>query len=395
MKLRDLVDELELPSTRVAEGAWDVAARRVRRRHIAIVAGTATAAAFVVLAATQLTGNPDGAAPPASPSMTSPTPSTPRLVTPEMGTPPAYAAQVWDRLVQDPLVPPEDAPSLSESPIPFAKLAMTAAVDTTEVFLMGPDEEWRRLDVPLELVDDGNGYMSSPFRSTSLSPNATMLALPQPSSLVVVDLTDGTYRQIPVPHEHLTYANWLSDTLVVVSGESSSRGWEVDLDTDSVSASRFGPSTGVAPGGGLVTWGMGRDGFATSMQWDDGTVVRSKYNNTANPHPYPPLVDDEVVVGHHATTETGLGLPMAQNAVVVVDRQTGAPRAYLPTVKANGDNTTLLSMEQDRIVLSLVGGPKISNAQYTVVVATWDWQNKTLEPLETVHGWSVAWGAGW
>lgn len=395
MKLHDLVDELELPSTRVAEGAWDVAARRVRRRHTAIVAVTAAAAAFVVLAATQLTGNPDGAAPPANPSTTLPTPSTQQLVTPEMGMPPAYAAQTWDRLVQDPLVPPEDAPSLSENPIPYAKLGMTAAVETTEVFLLGPDDQWRRLDVPLDLVDDGSGYMSSPLRSTSLSPSATMLALPQPSKLVVVDLTDGTYRQIPVPHEYLTYANWLSDSLVVVSGQSSSRGWAVDLDTEDVSASRFGPSTAVAPGGGLVTWGMGEDGFATEMQWDDGTVVRSKYNNTASPQPHPPLVGDEVVVGHHATTQSGLGLPIGQNAVVVVDRHTGAPRAYLPTVRAKDDYTTLLSMEHDKIVLSLVGGPNISNTQYTVVLAAWDWQNKTLEPLATIHGWAVAWGAGW
>lgn len=394
MRLHELVDDLDLPPTRVADGAWDAASRRVRRRRTAGAAGVA-AAVVVVLTATLVVTGRDGARPPAN-LPTTPTPSTsgPLIATPEMATPGAYTPETLERLLEEPIRPPANAPALSTSPIPYAKLAMTPAVKSTEVFLLGPDDQWRRLGLPLQKVVDYAGYTNSPFRSTSLSPDATMLALPQPSGLVVVDLTDGTHHTYPVPSPHLTYANWLSDSHVVVSTEGRGPGWTVDLDDGDVAESRFGPSTGRAPDGELVTWGMGDDGFATRMEWDTGASVSSQYNNTAGLHPYPPLVDDAVVVGHHATTHSGLGLPLAQNVMMVVDRGTGKPLAYLPTIKAKGDHTTLLGWDEGRIVISLLA-EKITDTEFAVVLAAWDWKEKTLDPLVTIAGWQVAWGRGW
>jgi hypothetical protein len=130
------------------------------------------------------------------------------------------------------------------------------------------------------------------------------------------------------------------------------------------------------------------------MEWDNGASLSSLYNNAAGPHPYPPLVDDAVVVGHHATTRSGIGLPLGQNVVMVVDRGTGKPLAYLPTVKARGDHTTLLGWHEGRVVIGLPG-EKITDTQFTVVLAAWNWKEKTLDPLVTIAGWHVAWGRGW
>lgn len=393
MRLNEQARMVELPSTRVAEGAWDSAVRRVRRRRVAVVV-IAPITVLAVVAATNVIAHNGDQTPPIDTPVASTSPTEPQIVTRRMGMPSAYEPQTFERLVGETIRPPADAIALSESPISYAKLAMTRGVDSTEILVLGQDDKWRQLDVPLETVDDGSGYVGSPFRSTSLSPDASMLALPQRSSLVVVDLTDGSHRTYRVPADYLVYANWLSDSRVVVASESSSLGWEVDLDEGSVSRSQFGPSTASAPDGRLVTWGMGSDGFSTTMEWDNGQAVSSDYNNTAGFHPTPPLVNDAIVVGHHITNRTGLGLPLLQNAIVVVDRSTGAPLAYLPTMRAKGDLTTLLGWDDGKIVLSLVGHP-ISESEYTMALAEWDWKEGTLEPLITLAGGSVAWGHGW
>lgn len=391
MRLHELVDQFDVPPTRVAEDAWEQASRRLRRRRFVVVAAAAVAV-VAALAATLTISGRDGASPPANPpTPTTSSPAGPDTVTPDMATSRAYAPNTFERLLQTPISPPDDSPPLSQSPVAYAKLVMTPTVGSTEVYLLGPDDSWRRLDVPLEQVQDGSGYRASPFRSTSLSPDATMLALPQPSELVVVDLTDGSHRRYPVPSQYLTYANWLGDSRVVVATEMSSRGWEIDLGDGTVQRSNFGPSTGRSPEGQLVTWGLSDDGFATRMRWDNGTEVFTGYNNDAGPHPFPPLVDEDVVVGH---SSGGPGLPLWDNAMLVVDRHTGGPLAYLPTQKGNGDLTTLLGWDDDRVVVALYGGD-VSDARFDVVLVAWDWREKTLEPLVTVSGSEVAWGRGW
>lgn len=73
MRLHDVVDQLDLPATHIADRAWDAAARRVRHRRAAVVATTATAVAVVLIATFATTQGDDGSQPPAN----TPTPSTP------------------------------------------------------------------------------------------------------------------------------------------------------------------------------------------------------------------------------------------------------------------------------------------------------------------------------
>lgn len=395
MRLHELADQMEVPTTRVADGAWDVAARRARRRRAVGVTATSAAAAVVLLAVV-VTARPDAAPAPMdipTGGTTTSSPTNQRILTPEMASPRVYSSATMARLEGEPIEPPPDTPALSLSPIPYAELAMSPTPDSTEVYLLGPDEAWRRLDVPLEQVSDGT-YASSPFRSTALSPDATKLALPQPSGLVVVDLTDGSHDRYPIDSPDLVYANWVSDTRVVVAAEQIGQSWELDLESSEVTESVLGPSTARSPDGRTVTWGMGPDGFSTDMVWDDGTSVPTLYNNTGHPHPFPPLVGDGFVVGHHGTTQTGLGLPLVQNALVVVDQATGDPMAYLPTGTSKGDPSTVLGWHDDRIVVAL---PRMDSPDTdpTVVLAAWDWQRKAVEPVVTVAASSVSWGRGW
>lgn len=394
MRLHELADQMEVPTTRVADDAWEVAARRARRRRAVGVTAMSAAAAVVLLAV--VTARPDAAPAPTdipTGDTTTPSPTNQRILTPEMASPRVYDSATMARLEGEPIEPPADAPALSLSPVAYAKLAMSPAPDSTEVYLLGPDEAWRRLDVPLEQVSDAT-YASSPFRSTALSPDATKLALPQPSSLVVVDLTDGTHDRYPIAAPDLVYANWVSDTRVVVATEQIGQSWEVDLESAEVTRSELGPSTARSPDGRTVTWGMGDDGFSTGMVWDDGTSVPTPFNNTGHPHPIPPLAGDGFVVGHHGTTQTGLGLPLVQNALVVVDQATGDPVAYLPTGTSKGDPSTLLGWHDNRIVVAL---PRMESPDVdpTVVLAEWDWQRKTVDPVVTVAASSVSWGQGW
>jgi hypothetical protein len=73
MRLHDVVDQLDLPTTHIADRAWDAAARRVRRRRAAVVTTTATAVAVVLVATFATTHSDDGSRPPAN----TPTPSAP------------------------------------------------------------------------------------------------------------------------------------------------------------------------------------------------------------------------------------------------------------------------------------------------------------------------------
>lgn len=73
MRLHDLAEHVELPPTRVADRAWDVAAGRVQRRRAAMAATAATALIVVLVATFTTTRGDDGPHPPTN----TPTPPTP------------------------------------------------------------------------------------------------------------------------------------------------------------------------------------------------------------------------------------------------------------------------------------------------------------------------------
>jgi hypothetical protein len=302
--------------------------------------------------------------------------------------PPVFGDRAWERLLDGaPRLQPTTAntESLSEHPLDHAVLAIGDPQDDSEVLVLGEDATWRRVDeVDLVPVRDESGYESPVLRPTSLSPDATRLALPQPGGLVVVDLSTGDTATIDVGGPANTYAVWVDETHVFVAEETAPTGSVVDLGTGEAAASRSGPSTAYLPDGSAVTWqGLG-------LTWDDGSTVPTGTSNDAGNFPSPPLVAADIVVGldgydyRHAESPT--------NRIAVVDRTTGAALAFLPLSTGNGEPTELLGWDGDRVLVGLVN-PNLS-AQHTAVVA-WDWEHQQLEPVAVVPGWAVSWGQGW
>lgn len=410
MRITDLVEGLELPPTRLAENAWYMAERRVRRRRAAGAAVTAAVVVVVAVAVVSIAGPNQHSSTVAAPSACAPgkgtshsDKSSPRsissgqgIVTDEMRMPPPYSAKEWQRLTSDPVAPPAHAKPLSEHPIACAVFAVVDTKRPITVFVMGPEREWRRVDVPLKRPHNADGYDRPLLKPTALSADASKLALPQPGGLVVVDVTDGSHKAYSVPNRLLTSVTWYSESEVGVSVDTwRSTSWTVNLADASVTASKYGPSTARAPDGRFVTWGMDDNGGTGPMEWSDGTTVSSPpnnlagYNNVAGFFPLPPLVNAEVVVGH---TRGGPGLKSLENGMIVVDRDTGNALAYLPTHNAKGDVTELLGWDGDRIVLGLKN-PNLQQGNTTIAV--WDWQRKSVEPVVTVQGGQVVWSGGW
>ena len=396
MKLSQLVDTVEVPKTQVADTAWESGVRRVRRRHAGMVVGAALLTAGVVATASLAgDGDRDGApAPPAkSPSTANPSPSQEPTVT---------AAMKMPGLLTDPFsmfqLTPENTVDLTTHPLDHAVLAISELEDEAGVLVLGEDGQWRRVDgVDLVPVNEVVNEPGPALRATSLSPDATRLALPQPDSLVVVDLTTGASRRFDVAGPSNLYAVWADDSHVLVAEETAQTGTLVDVDTGATGPSDFGPSTAFTSEGLALDWRNEGPVTAdpTPMRWSDGTTVETLMNNLAGFFPLPPLVSDDVVVGDNVPITTGLGLDThngLENGIVVVDRATGNPLAYQPTVRIKGDPTQLLGWDGDRVLMALVNH-KISSS-YTVVVA-WDWRNRTIDPLVSLPVRAVSWGQGW
>jgi hypothetical protein len=315
--------------------------------------------------------------------------------------PRVFTDAAWERIGAEAtrLQPtPENTVKLTEHPLDHAVLAISDPDDQAQVLVLGDDWRWRRVDgvdlVPVNQVVDEPGPA---LRATSLSPDATKLALPQPDSLVVVDLTTGASRRYEVAGPSNLYAVWADDSQVLVAEETALTGTLVDVSTGATEPTDFGPGTAFTTDGLALTWGHEEPMTAdpTPMRWSDGTTVETLMNNLAGLFPLPPLVSDDVVVGDNVPIRSGLGLDTEnglENGIVVVDRTTGNPLAYQPTTTFKGDSTQLLGWDGDRVLIALVN-PRISSI-YTAVVA-WDWRNQTIEPLVVVPVWAVAWGRGW
>ncbi len=293
---------------------------------------------------------------------------------------------------------PENTVDLTAHPLDHAVLAISDPEDQAQVLVLGEDGQWRRVDgVDLVPVNEVVNEPGPALRATSLSPDATKLALPQPDSLVVVDLTTGASRRFDVAGPSNLYAIWADDSHVLVAEETAQTGTLVDVDTGATEPSDFGPSTAFTTEGLALDWGHEGPMTAdpTPMRWSDGTTVETLMNNLAGLFPLPPLVSDDVVVGDNVPIRSGLGLDNyngLENGIVVVDRTTGNPLAYQPTTRSIGDPTQLLGWDGDRVLMALVN-PKISSI-YTVVVA-WDWRNRTIDPLVVLPVRAVSWGQGW
>jgi hypothetical protein len=279
-------------------------------------------------------------------------------------------------------------PSLSADPVDRAALAITAPGDDSRVLVYGDDGHWRQVDVPgLVAPEHAPGYTDPALRPTSLSPDATQLALPQPHELVVVDLRSGTSRRFHVGTRFNVDVTWADASHVLVSGTSSpagrsTRSWLVDLTDGSVHASAYPPWTAFL-GDTTLSWRSG------PLHWSDGRVVQTIANNDGRGFAAPPQVRDGVVVGVMGVIQGGEGLPFATWGIVAVDGNTGKVLAYLPVSRGKLTDSLMLGWDGDRPLIGLPR-PGVVNLD----VFAWDWRQGELDPVGSVGARDVSWGTG-
>lgn len=377
MRLTDLVDDLDVPPTRAAEGAWEGGVRRVRRRRAAAVGGVAAVVA-VAMVVPSLGSSPRQPAP--APAPTSSTATPPRDVegTREIGADvtqsPLRGAEL-ERLLDTtagfvaPKVP------LAGHPLDHAVWAVSSGLRGVDV--LGPDGVYRHLTLPHAAR---TLYSISPLRPTSLSPDGTRLAFPQPGRLVVADLPTATTTSYDVGGPENLDVAWDGDDRVVVQGENAVVSHVVSLPDGSVTENDVITSATFTPDG-PVTWGGVE---STTISFPDGSTVTPRFGNSAGNFASAPLVGDGFVVG--LSQAPG---PRGVTGPVVVDTTSGEPLAFLPTGVVI-DPTLLLQLDGDRVVLGVQTGAGL-------LVVRWDWRAATVVALVLLPGAtsgvaSGAWG---
>jgi hypothetical protein len=279
-------------------------------------------------------------------------------------------------------------PGISTDPVAHAALAINDPGLRSRVLVFGEDGRWREVDVP-GLVPAGTQaqYPRPILRPTSLSPDATRLALPQPNALIIVDLSHGTSRRYDVPGPANLYPVWIDDTHVLLTPEGARHGTVVDLTDGSRSPSPYGETTAFADGTTL-TWDAGGPTHST-LVWGDGRRVRTLGDNGGGFFPQPPLVRDDVVVGVGGLYSDDQALSFGTIGVNVVDGSTGKVLAYLPLTRGEGTDVKLLGWDGD---LPLIGIPHPGVVNLDVFA--WDWRHASLDPVASVGAPDVAWGTG-
>ncbi len=395
-ELRSLADRVDLPPTTAAEGAWATARGRVRRRRAAAAAGVAAAAVIAAVGLQAMTSGRDEIQPaPLPPTSDSLLDVASAIVGGERLDPllgQALAGWSVDREV----VP------LSEDPLD-GPAAYAVGVGKREVRVLGQDGRYRSI-TDLRTIAGGG----QPLRSGSLSPGATLLALPQPDGLVVVDLQAGEQVQVRLGSGSLavTEVAWLDDDTVGVWATSALvRTVEV---TDEATAAEMEGSVAELPGGGLPAAGAPGTAWFPDVA---GLVVEGEEVRVPSvrlqPEAGPVPVAGDGWVAVAAEPAEASDLP---RGVAVLDTATGRPRAFLPmraldflaqgsggaiaeTVLApppvaplavEGDTTVVLGMQ----------------TTYGVLVLRWDWATGGLTGLVAEdtgglpRGTAISWGAG-
>jgi hypothetical protein len=394
MNLKELADSIELPPTRVADTAWPLARRRLRRRR-AIGAGAVVFTTGAVLVLGQHLGLGDSAAPPGptSPATHGPTP------TPTASDVPQVTEKITDRrltrhdyyaLAHGPLIDmsPGKATPLSEAPLPYAALAISNPDQRTLVEVLGPAGEIRIVDVPdLVPVRDSGGYKSGILRTTSLSPDATRLALPQPRDLVVVDLTTGDYRRIPTPGLNY-YADWADDDHVYVAAEDGADASLVDVGQQTVQPTNLLPGTAFLSDDTL-TWGA-----ESVLDLGRGADIPTAAGNDGGFFTPTPLVGEDLVIGVHAVTSytpgSG-GASLDTGGVLAVDRHDGQAIGFLATTRGAATDAQAIGWYQGLPVISFLPEEESVPMRWLI---TWDPATRRIEPLATLYASEVAWGRG-
>lgn len=125
----------------------------------------------------------------------------------------------------------DSALPLSSNPMGRAVAAIERDVRSVpQISVLADDGVWRRIDIG-DLVQTRNlaGYTGTALQPSSISPDQTQLAIPQPKGLVIIDLTTGTAEQFDSEGFSQTVA-WSPDGgHVLVGKEGRERGVLVEL----------------------------------------------------------------------------------------------------------------------------------------------------------------------
>ena len=400
MNLRELVDTVDVPETRVAEDAWEIASRRTtHRRTVAAVVLAGIAVVIVLVSVNALM--PRTTLLPATPTTRSPQPSpTTSADAGEQHLPVTITRPDWDALGTGlGLEPGDDAPPLSSDPVKTAALVMGDSEDQAVGYVLGDDGEWRTLDVPgLTPVADGRDrlYTSSIIRPAGLSPDGERLAIPQMDELVVVDLTTGSAQRFDVPGPQHD-VSWLDTFNVLVSLESAVTATIVDTDSGEVSESELAPETRGLSDGSLLSWPRSP---GSTYTWN-GAALQSVVNNRGAYQGTVPLADEGIGVvisgGGPIQDPPPEYPPQGVNenvGIAAVDLASGDPVGYLTiasSMDTKGTLSVLLGWRGEDPVVGLVPETMVDS---TLFVAAWDIDAGTLDPMATLPDENVSWGTG-
>ncbi len=235
------------------------------------------------------------------------------------------------------------ATDLSTDPVEHALMAVQVSLDrpdTDDIFVLGDDMRWRRVEVPgLEPVADQATHSLELLRPTSLTRDGTMLALPQPGEIVVVDLLTGQVERYEVPGLNGSVI-WSADGTQILTGNQGRAGGRL-LSLDDGSVQRTQQSgmvfdTTFAPDGALIELHNVETtkGYHFEIRTDGGLEVppvRLTVDVSAGVYQQSVHATDNAIAFVRAVY--GWSSPRERDerhGVVVVDRLTGKVLAQLP-----------------------------------------------------------------
>lgn len=396
--LRDELHRLEegvrVPHTQAAEGAWSTARRRVRRRRVAAVGGVAAAVVAAAVGLQTLTDRPADVQPAPLP------PTRDSLV--EVASPTVEGERL-DPLLRDAL--PERRGDLDPTPLAEDPLegpaAYVAGVGRRELRIVGTDGRARSI-TGLERIVNG----AQPLRSGSLSPDAAMLVVPQPGTVLVADLQAGTTTSVDVGGISNTDVAWLdADTVAVHFGRLVAT---LDV-APGLTREEMEASVSDIVGTGLpvvglpgVEWYPGVPGLVVDGK--DVRVPSVRQESSSLTGPVPVAGDGWVAVAADPSEDSGL-----PRGVAVIDTASGRPRAFLPmraigSPASSGGGLRVTDYSPPRVApLAVEGGTTLvvgMQTTYGVLVLRWDWASDALTGLVAEdagglpEGTAISWGVG-
>jgi hypothetical protein len=241
----DVASTVKAPS--LAVDSW-ARAQRVRRRRHTVIGLTAAGAVLAVAAASVL---PLGGAsiPDVAETASRTVPAPPSLGSPAVHQIPAKLPRrsLAGLPTDSGAMAPAGARKLSERPVDRAVAVVQphrpeGATVPQPVYVLGADGTWARIDgVDLVSTRDADGNQADPLRTTSLSPDRRRVAIPQPNSLVVVDLTTTKAHRIAVAGFNEQVMWWGNRTVLV--GQSGPGAVSVDWAAGTATPVSTGMST--------------------------------------------------------------------------------------------------------------------------------------------------------